>query len=179
MRVLLFRSHQRDWLSWFISALTRGSYVHASILLGSGKPEEGNWIIEAFWPRVRRRQLANNELATIDVFSVKGITPTQEAGVVAYAYEAVRIRTPYSILNLFRFLAFLRVFLGEGYGERIGDPTICSQFAQRAVRDADGVLTPGGVANGIELVRAHSEDVDPVRLGESELLLLGPALQPI
>lgn len=164
MKVLIFKHHANDPLSFFIAALTRGQYVHAAML----EDEKTNTIIEAFWPHVRRRVLGNDELSGIDVFSIKDITPAQEQETLDYARQCLLGGESYSVVNLFRFLPMARAVLGEGQAETQSDPTFCSQFVFKSVLH-------GG---GITLLRAHSEDVDPEHLSWSPLLVPEAPLKP-
>jgi hypothetical protein len=160
MKVLLYKHHANDPLSFVISALTRAGYVHASILEEDpAKPPLS--IIEAYYPVVRERVLDPSELASIDVFSVVGITPAQEAAVLDYARKAVAAHEKYSITNLTRFLPEVRAIIGEGSdAPSMSTPTFCSEFVVRALRDG---------AN-IALFNAPAYDIDPGHLAWTTLL---------
>jgi len=164
MKILLFQHHASDPLSWAIKQITREPYVHAAILVDETKNE----IIEAYFPHVRRRTLADAELAGIDVFAVAGISPEQEAAVVKYAAECITQGTDYSIANLFRFLPVARDLIGEGTDTGPQSAVFCSQFAFDAVHR-------GG---GIQLLNAHSYEVAPGYLAWSPLLTKSAALVP-
>ncbi|TCO87266.1 hypothetical protein EV701_123103 [Chthoniobacter flavus] len=71
--IALFRSHANDPLSFLIKARTAGSYVHAAVVVDPAT----NTIIEAYYPHVRQRQLADSELNGIDFFEIEGLTDAQ------------------------------------------------------------------------------------------------------
>lgn len=160
MFVAIFRHHDRDPLSWAISAITRGPYVHAALYF----PLWGQ-IVEAYWPRVRMRPLKPGEAAGIDFFRIPTLTRDGEARIAGYCKAAIANHEAYSIPNLFRFLAPARVFLGEGREGNGRYPTFCSQFVMEALLNGDG----------IRLQNAHSYEVDPVRLSWSPLLERAPS----
>lgn len=152
MRIALFRHHAHDPLSYLISALTRGPYVHAAIYF-----EDTDDLYEAYWPKVRKRKFTAGEKQGVDFFRVRGLNPDGERGIRAYCEAAVAAHEPYSILGLFRFLAPARVFLGDG---KEGDgkfATFCSQF------DMEAVLNGAG----IRLLNAPSYEVAPAQLAWS------------
>jgi hypothetical protein len=165
MKILLFQHHANDPLSWAIKQITREPYVHAAILVDETKNE----IIEAFFPHVRRRALADNELSGIDVFAVTNITSEQEEAVIAYAQSCVTEGEDYSIANLFRFLPGVRDVIGEASDDSARNAVFCSQFAFDAVHR-------GG---GIQLLNAHSYEIAPGYLAWSPLLVKQPALTPL
>ena len=165
MKILLFQHHVNDPLSWAIKQVTREPYVHAAILVDESKNE----IIEAFFPHVRRRTLANTELSGIDVFSVFGITPDQEKAVVDYATACLTEGTSYSIANLFRFLPVASDLIGEATDAGPQSAVFCSQFAFDAVHRGGGIL----------LLNARSYQIAPGYLPWSPLLSKVDPLKPI
>ena len=165
MKILLFQHHAEDPLSWAIKQVTREPYVHAAVLVDESKNE----IIEAYFPHVRRRTLADSELSGIDVFAVTGITPAQEQAVVDYCGGCVTTGESYSIANLFRFLPVARDLIGEGTDAGPQSSVFCSQFAFDAVHR-------GG---GIQLLNAHSYEIAPGYLAWSPLLTQVAALKPV
>lgn len=165
MKILLFQHHQADPLSWAIKQITRTPYTHAAILTGEGD----NTIIEAWFPHVRKRQLADSELSGIDVFAVKDITPLQEQAVIDYATKCLTEGESYSIANLFRFLPVARDLIGEGSDVGPQSSVFCSQFAFDAVHR-------GG---GIQLLNAHSYEIAPGYLAWSPLLVKQDPLKPL
>lgn len=165
MKILLFQHHANDPLSWAIKQVTREPYVHAAILVD----ESTNEIIEAYFPHVRRRALADTELAGIDVFAVAGISPEQDKDVVDYCTNCLTTGESYSIANLFRFLPVARDLIGEGTDAGPQSSVFCSQFVFDAVHR-------GG---GIQLLNAHSYEVAPGYLAWSPLSIKQPALRPL
>lgn len=164
MKLLLFKTHAGDPLSRVIDAVTRTEYTHAAILTN----EATNEISEAYVPHVRRRELSATELGGIDVFSVAGLTPEKEAGVLAYCAQAEAAQEPYSIINLLRFNPLLRRIFGEATDASAHAPVICSQYAFDAFdRGA-----------GIKLLNAPSYKVAPGFLAWSPLVTLAAALTP-
>jgi hypothetical protein len=165
MKILLFQHHQNDPLSWAIKQVTREPYVHAALLVDEAAHE----IIEAYWPHVRRRVLADSELAGIDVFAVTGISPAQEKAVCDYAQTCLTEKEGYSIPNLFRFLPVCRTVLGEASDDSPSASVFCSQFAFDAVHR-------GG---GLQLLNAHSYQMAPGYLAWSPFLEKQPSLQAL
>lgn len=163
MKILLFQHHANDPLSWAIKQITREPYVHAAILVDEDKLV----IIEAFFPHVRMRALAESELAGIDVFAVVGITPAQELAVIEYAKSCLTVGESYSIANLFRFVPVARDLIGEATDVGPQSAVFCSQFCFDAVHR-------GG---GIQLLNAHSYEVAPGYLPWSPLLVKQPGLK--
>ena len=160
MKVLLFTNHANDPLSFAIKAIMRTGYTHAALLVDEAKM----LIVEAFWPEVRSRALAANEVAGVDAFEIAGLTPEKEAAILAFCEAAIAAHEKYSIANLFRFLAPARAILGETTDAGNGtNPVFCSQF----VFDA---ITHGG---GIPLFsrKVHSGEVDPGHLAWSPVLV--------
>ncbi len=164
MKVLLFTAHDHDPLCFAIKAATRAGYTHAAF--GGVNPDKPLEIAEAFYPEIRRRELSASELPGIDVFDVAGITPEQEAKVLAFIDTAIAHHEKYSIANLFRFLAPVRALIGEARDDGTGrDPVFCSQFVFDALLSA-----------GIWLLNAHSYEVAPAQLAWSPFLLRGASL---
>src|SRR4051812_46243450 len=97
MRVALFTSPANDPLSYLIKAVDRGGYVHAALEVEPGT------IIESYWPNVRQRALAPQELAGIDFYAIEGLTEEIEARILDYCRKAIAAHETYSVLNLFRF----------------------------------------------------------------------------
>ncbi len=164
IRLLLFKDHQGDLLGRLIKAVTRGQYVHAAILID----EHTNTIVESYWPRVRTRQLRNDELAGIDVFAVEGLTIEQDCQIKQYLGAALALREEYGWVGLLRFSPFLRAILGEGDKDGLERPAFCSQFAFEAIQSA-----------GVRLLNAHSEVVNPEVLSYSPVLVLESPLSPV
>ena len=159
IRLAAFKVHQHDPLGLLIQADTRGVYTHAALEIDRGK----HTIIEAYYPKVRQRDLAPNELKDengtdlIDFYTVTGLSEQQEAAALAFANEALQHSTTYSIIDLLRFSPFLRVFIGEA---KDTDPScFCSMFFFRCM-----------LAAGIQLLNCHAYEVDPYRLTWSTLL---------
>lgn len=161
MKILLFKHH--DLLSFAIKAITRGQYVHAAILTDEDRLE----IHEAFYPYVRSRLLANDELADFDVFTIRGFSPEMEARALAWMKEQVRLHTSYSITDLFRFLPQVRAVIGEPSAEAAQHSMFCSMFAFQAIH-----------TGGIQLLNANSYDVAPSQLAWSPYLEPAAALEP-
>lgn len=153
----LFRDHQRDPLGTLIKALTRGSYVHAALLIDP----ENLFAWEEYWPRARTRKLRLNEIDGIDFFEIAGISGVAEKEqlVRKYCLDAVADREQYSIIGLFRFLPLFRWLFGENKVDGLGHPAFCSQACFEAIDAA-----------GVELLRDHSWDVSPQAISTSPFL---------
>ena len=165
MKVLLFTAHDHDPLCFAIKAATRAGYTHAA--LGEVNRDRPLEIAEAFYPEIRRRELSVSELAGIDVFAIAGITPEQEAKVLAFVDAAIAHHEKYSIANLFRFLAPVRAIIGEAEDDGTGrNPVFCSQFVFDALLSA-----------GIKLLNAHSYEVAPAQLAWSTVLQRSGAMR--
>lgn len=165
-KILLFRVHQGDPLSWVIKETTWENYTHAAGLVD----EATNTIIEAYYPHVRRRQLLDSELDGIDVFTLKDATPEQLQGIVDWLAKAVTTDAGYSIANLFRFVPPFRAVLGDP-----PDPTqpSASEFCSQLQFSA---CLYGGK---IRLLNTESYKVDPGHLGWSTLLVPAEQLKPM
>ena len=145
IRVAAFKVHQGDFLSRAIEAETRGSESHIALEIAP------LIIIEAFYPCVRKRPLDPSETAGIDFYKIAGLTPDHEAQILAYCEKAIADHQTYSIVDLFRFNAFFRMFLGEA--KDADKSAFCSMFAKAAIE-----------SSGIKLLNAHDYEVDPHRL---------------
>ena len=161
MKIALFKKHRRDPLSFLISAITRGGYTHAALLIDETKL----LIAEAFYPVVHTRPLATGEVADIDFFNVRGLTPERIEAVMAYVTAAVGAKVRYSFANLLRFIPFVRPFLGDGRDPDARAAVFCSQF----------VFDCFSRAAGIDLLRANSWEVAPSQLAWSPYLSLTTA----
>lgn len=145
IRVAAFKVHQGDFLSRAIEAETRGSESHIALEVAPLT------IIEAFYPCVRKRPLDPSEVVGIDFYKIVGLTPDHEAKILEYCNTAIADHERYSIVDLFRFNPFFRMFLGEA---KDGNPAaFCSMFAKAAIEHS-----------GIKLLNAHDYEVDPHRL---------------
>ena len=147
-----FRSHRGDPLSFIINALCRGSHSHSAWY----DPTTGE-IIEAYYPRVRRRPLGEGEAQDIDFSAVPRFTFKQWAGIRDYCQQAIDAHEPYSIPGLFRFCAFPRMFLGNGIEGNGKYATFCSQF----------VFESAQFGCGHRFLNTYSYTVDPEHLGWS------------
>lgn len=164
VKLLLFHDHAGDPLTRVIDDVTRTEFTHAAILTD----ESTNEISEAYLPHVRRRRLANSELAGIAVFDIAGMTEEKSARVIAYCAAAEAAKEPYSIENLFRFSPLARRVLGEATDLGIHSPVICSQYAfDGFARGAD-----------IKLLNAPSYKIAPGFLQWSPLAIPAPDLTP-
>jgi hypothetical protein len=164
IKILLFKVHKGDELSAVIQDVTRTAYTHAALLLD----ETTNEISEAYIPHIRRRKLADTELAGIDVFGME-LTPEQEAGILAYCVEAEAANEPYSIENLLRFNPLLRHIFGEAVDVNVHSPVICSQYTFDAFDRGAGV----------KLLNAPSYEIAPGYLAWSPLLKPQPPLKSL
>ena len=180
MKILLYRSHRGDPISYEIDALERGHYCHAALLIESpdiiqavkakwgvkyplGAP--GHLIIESYYPCVRPRVLVPGELAAIDVFTVTCLKPGDDEAIEQWCLDHIEIVT-YSVKDLFLFLAPVRAILGEPTTVQCQHSMFCSMFDFEAVR-----------SRGIMLLRAHSYDMAPEYLSWSPLMTQGAPLQ--
>ncbi|EDY16701.1 hypothetical protein CfE428DRAFT_5814 [Chthoniobacter flavus Ellin428] len=163
--IALFRSHANDPLSFLIKARTAGSYVHAAVVVDPAT----NTIIEAYYPHVRQRQLADSELNGIDFFEIEGLTDAQADQVIAYCQASVAAMTPYSVEDLFRFEAPIRAIAGDASDSpALNVPKFCSMFAFCAVR-----------TSGFVLLNAHDYEVDPSKLAWAPAMHMVAPLQPL
>jgi hypothetical protein len=166
MKILQFRDHTNDPLSWVIKEATRADYVHTAALVN----EDTHEIIEAYFPHVRKRVLADSELAGIDVFAIDGITPAQEAAMVAWLEKARTDNAPYSIANLFRFEMPFRLVIGEA--KEPAQPNV-SEFCSQLIFSA------AEFGAQIKLLNTQSYKVAPGYLAWSTLLKPQPPLRPL
>ncbi len=163
MKILLFRKHLGDPLSFMISALTRGQYVHAAVLTNESTLE----IYEAFYPVLRKRTLLPEEIAGVDVFAVAGLSAEMQAAAVAWCEAELEHHVRYSITDLFRFLAPVRALIGDPTPEQCTHQMFCSQFAFEAVR----------LGGGISLLQAPGWDIAPSYLAWSPFMVPCPSNQ--
>lgn len=158
IQILLFKTHKGDPLCGAISALTRGQYTHAAVRLHE------RTIIEAFWPKVRMRDLADDELAGIDAFDIANLTADQSAAIDAFLRS--HIGDPYSVEDLFRFVACFRAIWGDDNEKAAANHHFCSMLAFQAAEAA-----------GVHLLsRIQPWEVSPNCLSYSPLLVPAPAL---
>ncbi len=174
MKILLFGSHKGDILSSAIQALTRSAYCHAAILIDTPKwrsmislrfcPEavgsDGHLIIEAYYPKVRARLLKPEELATIDVYDVPSHSSQREDHSMNWLIQQIVEGTKYDIIDLFRFLAPVREFIGEATGKTYKRHTFCSMLDLNAWRVGGTRLFSS---------RVHDYEVSPDKLAWSPL----------
>ena len=80
--------------------------MHAAVLADATSKE----IYEAYWPHVRRRALAPEELREIDVFDVPPMTAAMDAAALAWCEEQVKANVRYDVAD--PSPAFPRCFAG-------------------------------------------------------------------
>lgn len=153
MKILLFKHH--DFLSFLIKAISRGSYVHAALLLDDQSPQ----IFEAFYPEVRFRDLHPSELRDFDVFGVEGLSDLTASTIKSWCQGQVAHHDKYSIADLFRFLPEFRALAGEPSAEEAAHSMFCSMAVFSAFQ-----------ACGVNLLNAHPYEVAPSQLAWSPLL---------
>ena len=72
LKILLWTKHPGDMLGEAIDFVTHGNAQHAAFLDINGS------IVEAYWPRLRRRELVESEKQYIRAFTIRGILPEYE-----------------------------------------------------------------------------------------------------
>lgn len=109
-----------NFITWQSSGTKQ--HTHASILVDPAKKE----IIEAYYPKVHRKILADSDLPNIDVLEIPGLDEAK-----ALDFLEKQIGKPYSIDGLFKF-AFELAHTDEGKAY------FCSELAFCAIQ-AGGV----------------------------------------
>ena len=151
MKILLWTKHPGDILGEAIQFATHGPAQHAGFLRGNGL------VHEAYFPQVRDRALTEQEKPFVQVFSLAGITPEQEAKFERWFDASIKLQTQYSIADLFRF-AFNIPFPDEQH-------TICSRYVYRCCQ----AILPDWLW---PLVRTNDDQVSP------RDLYISPFLKP-
>jgi hypothetical protein len=98
MRILIWTKHPGDLLGEVIDFVTHGDEQH------TGFERKNGMIHEAYWPRVRDRKPIAAELPFVKTFTLRGITPLQEAMFETCFDHALLQHISYSPADLFRFL---------------------------------------------------------------------------
>jgi len=167
IKVLLFRQHKDDPLDRIIQDVTRSPYTHAALLVDPST----NTISEAYFPHVRRRQLADAELPGIDVFMVSttypaftDLTDAQVAAVLDHCAKSEAEKEGYSISNLFRFLPGFTELIGQATDDGHTSAVFCSQYVMDSL-----------AAAGLKLLNTSGYDVAPGNLAWSPLLFRAAA----
>jgi len=119
MRILIWTKHPGDLLGEAIDLVTHGPAQHAAFLRRNGL------IHEAYWPQVRDRKLMAEELPLVKTFTLRGLTPIQEAIFETYFDHALLQHIKYSPADLFRFL-FNRPDTDEKH-------TFCSRYVMHTI----------------------------------------------
>lgn len=123
-------------------APSRSSYNHVALV-----DAPGFTIIEAYWPRVRRRVFDPSVHSDVEIYRVKDITPEQVDRVLFYASQ--HIGEWYNVTAMLT-LGFLQ----------LGHTVVCSQFVWEAFTAIDislceyrSLITPDEIANSTLLTR--------------------------
>ena len=116
LKVLIWTHHPGDLLGDAIDFLTHGTAQHAGWLDIDGS------VVEAYWPKLRRRYLIAEELPFIKSFSIRGITLQQQIDVSKMLALNLTHPPEYSGWDLFGFL-FNKPNTNE-------NSTFCSRYVQ-------------------------------------------------
>jgi uncharacterized protein YycO len=130
--ILLFLvTPQSGWLGKLIGwgqkiigqAPTQVAYEHAALVSGPG------WIIEAYWPKVRKRAFDPSQYSNVEVWRYQNLTPLQLNNILAYANTHIGEWYNVSALLTFGMVQF-------------GHTVVCSQFVWQAFTAAWISLCP-------------------------------------
>ena len=116
LKVLIWTHHPGDLLGDAIDFLTHGTAQH------SGWMDIDGTVVEAYWPRLRRRALIPEELQYIRSFTIRGISPEPELDVSKLLALNLTHPPEYSGWDLFGFL-FNKPNTNE-------NSTFCSRYVQ-------------------------------------------------
>ena len=164
MKILQFRVHAGDPLSWAIKQMTWEDYTHSAVLVDEVTKE----IVEAYFPHVRRRALLPSEYAGIDVYAIQDLTSTQEQGILTWLDAARTDKAEYNVGNLLRFVPLVRDALGQPViPTQPNGSESCSQL----------VFSACEYGGGIKLLNTESYKVDPGHLTWSTRLVKVAPLQ--
>jgi hypothetical protein len=176
MKILAFHAHVHDPLSVLIKAEMRSQYCHGAVLIDAAVwrekvasqfsvPLTGHLIIEEFYPKVRTRLLALEELSEIDVFDVPSHTEEKEAKSMDYMIGQIVARLPYDIPDLFRFVPQFRAILGETKDDAWKRHQFCSQFVFNSYR-----------IGNTRLLNCHDYEFSPDKMSWSPFVVPAPKL---
>lgn len=116
LKILIWTHHPGDLLGDAIDFLTHGTAQHA------GWQDIDGSVVEAYWPRLRRRALVDAERQYIAAFTIRGITTDEEIQISKHLAMDLLHPPEYSGWDLFRFL-FNRPDTSE-------KSTFCSRYVQ-------------------------------------------------
>src|SRR6201993_3586040 len=114
MKILIWTGYH-DPLDAAIKFMTHGRGSHAAFLRGDDVT-----VHEAFWPRVRDRELMPEELHNIEAFELKGLSPVHHRRFERLFDHNLRQGIEYSVADLFRFALNLT--------SRDENHTFCSRY---------------------------------------------------
>ena len=166
-QIAQFTAHKGDPLCEAIEAKTRSEFTHSTIYVGVNPLTGKHRIYEQFDPCARFRDLTDDELAGIRLFSIQGWTDEQDAKLRALIQSRADAKIPYWIDGLLRFSALDRMIEGEATDADWYKHAFCSMEVFRCVLEC-----------GTRLLNAHDYEVSPAVLGYSTLLLPEPNLIP-
>lgn len=98
LKILLWTKHPGDLLGEAIDFITHGNAQHAAF-----RDIDGS-VVEAYWPRLRRRELLDVEKQFILAFTLKSIAPEQELQISKGLALDLTHPPDYSGWDLIRFL---------------------------------------------------------------------------
>ena len=116
LKVLIWTHHPGDLLGDAIDFFTHGTAQHA------GFQDIDGSVVEAYWPKLRRRQLIQSELQYVKAFTFRNITPEQELWISKKLALDLTCPPTYSGWDLFGFL-----FNNPNHNE---NSTFCSRYVQ-------------------------------------------------
>lgn len=119
VKILIWTKHPGDLLGEAIDFFTHGVAEHAGFLDSDGT------VVEAYWPKLRRRPLLDAERQYVRAFVIRGVTEAQEAELSARMAQDLQHPPAYSGWDLLRFL--FNVPTGD---ER---STFCSRYDQHTL----------------------------------------------
>lgn len=155
-KLLLWKEHPGDLLGETIEVLTHGRWSHFGFQRLNGK------VHELYLPRVRDRDLLESEKPLIDVFSIRGITPEQEAKFEKAFDTCLAAGIEYSVTDLFRYMM------------NIPPPNDVASYCSRYGLYLCHIVLPFEMW---PLVRVEGgDDASPVEMGHSPILIAEPPL---
>jgi hypothetical protein len=116
VKILIWTHHPGDLLGEAIDFVTHGSAEHAGWL------DEDGSIVEAYWPKLRRRAMIESEKQFIKAFDIAGLTPFNSVSLSARFAQDLQHPPEYSGWDLFAYL-FNKPNVNE-------NSTFCSRYVQ-------------------------------------------------
>jgi hypothetical protein len=121
LKILIWTHHPGDLLGEAIDFLTHGTAQHA------GWQDVDGSVVEAYWPKLRRRQLMDAERLYIRAFNLRYISTAEEIQISKRLARDLTHPPSYSGWDLFRFL-FNKPNASE-------TSTFCSRYVQHLCED--------------------------------------------